>query len=231
MQELIKVTEENLKFYKKLAKVVQLRYGLNLSRMITCEGVHGHIYFLKDNVNGNVKIGTTKNLEKRKKQISNKNDDLEFVKVLDVPLELSINIKVERFLHKRYEEYRKKGEWFSECVVDLFEKEFSDEDYCNLVQDLSDEVVLKVLKNQLGLKTLKKVMNFIKKSLEPNCHNLDEFEKLDLQTDKLFYELLDLLNKMDIDKINNSLEEVSKYLYFTDKNDKYHWLFNGEYHV
>lgn len=231
VQELIKTTEKSLEFYKYLGKVIQKRYGLNLYKMILSKGSTGHVYFLRDNTNGNIKIGTTKNLERRKKQISNNNDDLEFVKVLVTPLDYSINLSVEKFIHGRYKEYRKRGEWFSECVLELFEKEFNEKEYNKLVEDLCIEKVLKILKKQQTLSLLKELMNFIKKELESENCFLDEFEKIDLEGDELFYKMHEVMNLIDIKEINKNFLELSNLFYKVTKDNKYHVLFNGKYHV
>lgn len=231
LKDLISITESNVSFYKNLGKAIQKRYGLNLVQMTLAKGSYGHIYFIKDKMNGNVKIGTTRNLEKRIKQISNKNDELEILKVLNVPLDYSINMKVEKFLHNHFKEYRKRGEWFSECVVELFEKDFTESTFEVIIKDITYEVILKILNKQLNLSFLKKIMNFINDSIENNTRELDEFEEIDIKEDELFYELLKVVNNLDIEKINKELAFISEAIYNATKDIKYYPLFKGAFYV
>ena len=231
LKDLISTTESNVRFYKDFGKAIQKRYGLNLVQMVLSRGEYGHIYFIKDNVNGNVKIGTTKNLEKRIKQISNNNDELEIVKTLNVPLNYSINVKIEKFLHKHFKEYRKRGEWFSECVVELFGKDFTDLEFEKIIKDITCEVVLKKLNKPQCLDLLKQVMNFIDDSIERNTGELDDYEEIDIKEDKIFKEFLIAINKMDIDKINKELKSINESIYLATKDIKYFPLFNGKFSI
>ena len=77
----------------------------------------GYVYFLKNTKNSLVKIGYTSNLPRRLKKIiidykSITGENPKFKLIGVIPCLKSIGFKVEKSMHKAFEEKRKHGEWF-----------------------------------------------------------------------------------------------------------------------
>jgi len=89
--------------------------NINTSDTVKKKNEKGYIYFIKAD-NGLVKIGKTINLKDRCKNIKHNN-------LLETELLFAIKTnnltKVENNLHKRYENKRYKGEWFSLTKNDI----------------------------------------------------------------------------------------------------------------
>lgn len=74
----------------------------------------GFVYILKCNATGHYKIGSTKNISNRMKQLKTANSSIELIKTYPVE-----NVSVEKELHAVFENQNVNREWFKLTKLDL----------------------------------------------------------------------------------------------------------------
>lgn len=80
------------------------------------ENQDANIYFIRDGM-GNIKIGIARNVQKRKKALQTANPNkLEIFCIWHVK-KIEHAYEIESYLHKRFANSRKCGEWFEETDV------------------------------------------------------------------------------------------------------------------
>lgn len=72
-----------------------------------------YIYLMLNKRNNHFKIGSSKNLYHREKTLQAEEPEIELIAFWHCP------VSIERALHKRYDEKRKRGEWFDLTLKDL----------------------------------------------------------------------------------------------------------------
>ena len=87
---------------------------------------NNYVYFIKNNINGYIKIGHTSNLKNRINQINSiffsyfgTMEYVEIIRIIDTSF-IPPN-KIEKYFHNKYKDKRKFGEWFSLSDKDIHE--------------------------------------------------------------------------------------------------------------
>ena len=89
-------------------------YGYVCADNTTCSG--GNVYFIRDGL-GHVKIGLTKDVLQRKKELQTANPcELEIFYVMHLDKYFDAQ-NIERALHKKFSHVRMCGEWFHEHEI------------------------------------------------------------------------------------------------------------------
>lgn len=176
---------------------------------------HNYVYFFKNKYTGFIKIGETKNLAKRFNDIRSicKNylgmdDCLTIEGVIDTSFIKPL--KVEQFLHKRYNKYRKYGEWF----------DIPEEDWKNLYENFITDCEFEDMVSNEDINKL---------SLHGKLHNIMYIgNPLDIEFNNLLYEnnpLKDIpihLMETYVDSITQLSSGFKFYLSYFDKNEPFY---------
>jgi len=92
-------------------KVQKQRALLGQSRVL--QAPSGHVYFAQGVDGGLVKIGFARCVNSRLKDLQIGSPViLQIVKIIN-----HCDMEVERYLHKRFDQFRRHGEWFDPCVL------------------------------------------------------------------------------------------------------------------
>lgn len=84
----------------------------------------GYVYLIEDEENNRYKIGVTKNLKKRLRNLQTGNSNQIKVKYI---YETEFPFRIEQMLHNKFSEYNELNEWYNlpKQIVDNFDE------YCN----------------------------------------------------------------------------------------------------
>lgn len=116
----------------------------------------GYVYFIRNKYNGYIKIGSTKNLEKRLKDIKSvcrnyfgEDDAIEIIGLIDTSFIRPVEF--EHFLHNQFRDYNIFGEWFDfpeDIWNEIHEKFFFDFEYDDAI-NIPDFEKFNLNKNQI----------------------------------------------------------------------------------
>ena len=120
---IMKDCQSGLDKLEEYDNIATLRAIVNMCKIE--KGAIGYVYFLENKLTGNIKIGCSKDVCRRKRQIESQmkslgiNDGIGFVRLVEVPLPLMLSL--EKSFHYLFDKYRVFGEWFNISKEELDE--------------------------------------------------------------------------------------------------------------